>query len=150
MESNGGGIHPAIHYEQQSCCNHACMRTRRGLATVICSPLGVIVIIMGYVTMGAFVFNMIEGENENEHVFKVTTMRHETIDRMWDITMTLNILYKENWTHMVSSEMYSFQQHLVEAIEDGYEGKELRNGRHQWSISGAFLYSLTVITTIGN
>lgn len=32
---------------------------------------------------------------------------------------------------------------------DGYDGKEVDDVERQWSVSGALLYSITVITTIG-
>lgn len=57
------------------------------------------------------------------------------------------MLYKENWTALVGSEIKQFEMNLMEAIKDGYEGQD--GGGEQWSFSGAFLYSLTVITTIG-
>jgi hypothetical protein len=32
---------------------------------------------------------------------------------------------------------------------EGYDGKEVDDAERQWSVSGSLLYSITVITTIG-
>ena len=45
-------------------------------------------------------------------------------------------------------EIKHFQSDLLKAIKDGYEGQQ-DVGQEQWSFSGAFLFSLTVISTIG-
>lgn len=40
---------------------------------------------------------------------------------------------------------------MVQAVKvEGYDGKEVDDAERQWSVSGALLYSITVITTIGN
>jgi len=39
----------------------------------------------------------------------------------------------------------SYQKTVVSAIKNGYDGVE----ENKWTFAGAFLYSLTVITTIG-
>ncbi|KAK5970360.1 TWiK family of potassium channels protein 7 [Trichostrongylus colubriformis] len=41
-----------------------------------------------------------------------------------------------------------FQKICMYAIRKGYDGKEFKQAA-QWTFTGAFLYSLTVITTIG-
>jgi len=46
-------------------------------------------------------------------------------------------------------ELQEYQQLIVTAIQDGYDGTDNVNSTQKWSFSGAFLYSLTVITTIG-
>lgn len=48
----------------------------------------------------------------------------------------------------MSDEIKGFQRELLKAIKDGYEGHH-SEGQEQWSFSGAFLFSLTVISTIG-
>lgn len=44
--------------------------------------------------------------------------------------------------------MKIFQKKTMKAIRRGYDGKEYGMSA-QWTFTGAFLYSLTVITTIG-
>lgn len=46
--------------------------------------------------------------------------------------------------------LYEYQLTIVKAVRKGWPGGNARGeGRKQWTFSGAFLYSLTVITTIG-
>ena len=43
-----------------------------------------------------------------------------------------------------------FETEVVKATKlEGYDGKEVDDAERQWSVSGALLYSITVITTIG-
>jgi hypothetical protein len=60
------------------------------------------------------------------------------------------VLYEEEWSHRVHEELRKFETNVVAAAKmEGYDGKELRDSDLQWSFSGALLYSVTVITTIG-
>lgn len=52
------------------------------------------------------------------------------------------------WKRLIAMELKKFQSEILLAIKDGYEGQH-NVGNEQWSVSGAFLYSLTVISTIG-
>jgi hypothetical protein len=87
--------------------------------------------------------------------FSVQVAKNETIQRMWEITEKLNVLYEDKWTAAVAEEMDRFQKLVLEAIRARglsrleEEDDELYH-RIQWTFPGAFLYSLTVITTIGN
>lgn len=90
--------------------------------------------------------------------------RQRTVENIWDITISLNILYKENWTRLVNQEIMSFQEYMVQRLADELRSQsvlrrelhtqnrsapEERNLEIEWSLAKAFLYSLTVITTIG-
>lgn len=48
------------------------------------------------------------------------------------------------WKAKVRDILENYQKKVVLAIKNGYDGVE-----DKWSFAGAFLYSLTVITTIG-
>lgn len=77
--------------------------------------------------------------------------RIKTRDRLWEITQKFNVLEEEEWREQAAKEVKEFQKKVVEAFIGGYEGRDVSqlNETSQWSFSGAFLYSLTVITTIG-
>lgn len=88
----------------------------------------------------------------------IGVLRAETVSRLWSITEDLNILYKENWTKLAAEEVLLFQKSLFKVLTDSESGYSFRNGvssydgqsgAHKWSFSSSFLYSLTLITTIG-
>lgn len=93
-------------------------------------------------------------------------LRTETVDRLWSITENLNILYRENWTRLAAEEVLLFQEALFKTLRNGGGGRgggvggarylDTKSGTlyyhqhlHKWSFSSSFLYSLTLITTIG-
>ena len=39
-------------------------------------------------------------------------LRAKTVEKLWEITEELNILYRDNWTALVDREMVKFQQEL--------------------------------------
>lgn len=85
----------------------------------------------------------------------ISDLRTQTVDRLWSITENLNILYRENWTRLAAEEVLEFQEALFKALRGtggGYgSGRTMyyMQGTHKWSFSSSFLYSLTLITTIG-
>ncbi|KAJ8887072.1 hypothetical protein PR048_013287 [Dryococelus australis] len=93
-------------------------------------------------------------------------IRSKTVEKLWSITEDLNILYKDNWTRLAAQEVLKFQDTLVKNLKGHGSGGAviIRNGgygsgnggaiyynhqHHRWSFSSSFLYSLTLITTIG-
>ena len=77
----------------------------------------------------------------------------QTIERLWNITEALNVLYKENWTVMANMEMIKFQGEMVTALrEEMAEGScsGARDGEGEdFSLTTAFFYCLSLATTVG-
>ncbi|XP_067125210.1 TWiK family of potassium channels protein 7-like [Centruroides vittatus] len=125
-----------------------CMSCCRRFSTLLFSHVGLCALVVGYSIMGAFTFRALEAPHEKEKHQEVSKIREQTVKRLWDITYDLNVLYKENWTKLVTDEIKRFQKELVAAVKGGYDGKDVATNQ-QWTFSGAFLYSLTILTTIG-
>ncbi|XP_048520286.1 potassium channel subfamily K member 18 isoform X2 [Dendroctonus ponderosae] len=84
--------------------------------------------------------------------------RSKTVENLWIITEGLNILYKENWTILAAQEITRFQNELLNSMKEEMTHQQplmvsKERGRHsdnfEWTFAKAFLYSLTVLTTIG-
>ncbi|XP_053211415.1 uncharacterized protein LOC128395049 isoform X2 [Panonychus citri] len=137
-----GGVSDSNGPRSCRCC--------RRVGSLLCSNLGLSLLILGYSTLGAFIFSTLESMSERQRINQVITLRNQTVSKLWRITENTNILKEENWTAMTTNEIIKFQNLLYQAFREGYDGRETFNPQtDQWSFSGAFLYSLTVITTIG-
>lgn len=174
MESQRGvvGELPALQYNLQrssasgrhlSRCSACCSR----LASLLCSNIGVCALVLLYTVAGAFVFTILEGgdlslqvdpplEGPKESAVMDSLrqhtrgLRHETVEHLWSITETLNILYRDNWTRVAEQELLKFSEQLVLRLkEPNPEAATTSHTTYQWTFAGSFLYSLTVITTIG-
>lgn len=103
-----------------------------------------------YAIGGAFLFQSIELPHESpvraSSLNQVNQYRNKTLDDLWMITSSLNIFDKKAFHDGIEKRVRGFQSRLVAKIRDeGYDGTL----SSQWSFSGSFLFSLTVITTIG-
>ena len=77
----------------------------------------------------------------------------QTIERLWNITEALNVLYKENWTVMANMEMIKFQGEMVTALRDEMAEDSCSRARdgegEDFSLTTAFFYCLSLATTVG-
>ncbi|KAJ8681070.1 hypothetical protein QAD02_016857 [Eretmocerus hayati] len=93
---------------------------------------------------------------------QINEARAQTVQNLWVTTEKLNILYHENWTRLASEEIARFQEQVVKTLgdnlgrlqnsvthtsNDDVTGRKMVN--YEWNFARAFLYSLTVLTTIG-
>lgn len=89
---------------------------------------------------------------KDKNAFKKVTVdneRNDTVEYLWNITQTFNNLDYASWNESTSEEVKRYQLFMIEAIGMGYHGNDDILSYDPWSFEGGFLYSLTVITTIG-
>ncbi|GBP18820.1 hypothetical protein EVAR_93248_1 [Eumeta japonica] len=100
----------------------------------------------------AFVFQAIEGAEEVERALGMARARNATALYLWtNVALPLNTLNETNFKHSVNMELLRYQQKIVLARRRGWEGGSGSSGDlRRWNFSSAFLYCLTVITTIVN
>ncbi|KPI98863.1 TWiK family of potassium channels protein 18 [Papilio xuthus] len=160
---------------------------KKSLITGCLTNLGIFALLLIYTLLGAFIFLAIEGSaakvhqktlaatsyhgNENQKTIPLSKvnssiaqasaeLRSQTVESIWEITVSLNILYKENWTRLAAQEIARFQEKLVARVAadvtEQYGGVRalesapaLITDDYEWNFAKAFLYSLTVLTTIG-
>uniref|UniRef100_A0AC34Q5B1 Potassium channel domain-containing protein n=1 Tax=Panagrolaimus sp. JU765 TaxID=591449 RepID=A0AC34Q5B1_9BILA len=112
------------------------------------SHVGLCALVIGYALGGAIIFRAVESPHEREIQGEVTRARQEAVNVAWNTTFRVNKLDRAQWERTVYTQIKKFQRKCMWAIRRGYDGKELGVSA-QWTFTGAFLYSLTVITTIG-
>ncbi|XP_054257228.1 TWiK family of potassium channels protein 7-like [Macrosteles quadrilineatus] len=151
--------------------------TKRKLARGCMSNLMICAILIGYTFIGAVIFLIVEGDSgfysisSRSKIHSVTGQnrrpasnatwlariseesRAKTVENIWDITVSLNILYRENWTRLAAQEITRFQEQLVQKLTEEMASRSYSHDPRQqkvdWNLAKAFLYSLTVLTTIG-
>ena len=62
---------------------------------------------------------------------ELSVRREETIAKLWNITETLNVLYRENWTLMANVEMIKFENEMIQSIK-----QEMRQGGGEAKLEG--------------
>ena len=113
IETRGSRVNnpsPGRTYECEDVC-------RRSTMTVF-SVLGLSVMVLGYLVIGAVTFSLMESRNEdtdssptvmnsNDMLATLSTevntyiddLREHTVSKLWQMTEQMNILYPVNWTH---------------------------------------------------
>ncbi|GFT33641.1 potassium channel subfamily K member 18 [Nephila pilipes] len=133
------------HMSKCAKCRYYC----RAGSTFLFSHIGLCSLVFGYTVMGAFTFEALEADNERSKRIQMREEEERVIDNLWQLTMSGEVLNESKWTENATQTLKNFEMKLVKAMrKDGYDGNEDTTNL-QWSFSGALLYSIIVITTIG-
>lgn len=128
-----------------------CKDCLRQFIAFLFSNVGIICLVLGYTLAGAYMFKKIEGGENAENNFKanLSICYNETLEKLWTIaSSTIPALNGTDFRDMTEIELKKFQTVITIGVKDSdYDGDTIYSER--WSIYAAFLYCLTVITTIG-
>ncbi|EAA13189.5 AGAP004718-PA [Anopheles gambiae str. PEST] len=123
----------------------------RNFTAFMFSNVGIIFLVVLYMIAGAFMFIAIEGNEALERFAQIPFKRNETAMKLWQISCCeVNVFNKSVFEEKVGNEIRAYQEKIVLWARRGWQGSDITlESETPWSFSGAFLYSLTVITTIG-
>ena len=138
---------------------------RRTFAFLL-STVGLSICMIFYTIVGGFVFAALEAPYERRIKSGVQDSRDWHVERLWNITESLNVLHQQNWTRLAESILDNYTRRVFVATKiDGWDGKDFggavggrdrseeeeENGEVdlQWNFAGSMLYAVTVVTTIG-
>ncbi|KAJ6635738.1 TWiK family of potassium channels protein 18, partial [Pseudolycoriella hygida] len=111
------------------------------------SNVGIIILVVLYMTAGSSMFQIIEESAANSRWADIPITREMLASQLWNISSdTLNGEDKSMFTAEYEKKLVVYQGHIIKAVRGGWPGNDESN---QWTFDKAFLYSLTVITTIG-
>ncbi|CAL1289974.1 unnamed protein product [Larinioides sclopetarius] len=125
-----------------------CRRYCRLVTTFLFSHIGLCGLVVGYSLIGAFTFEALEAGYEQTKRQIMLKERENVVTGLWTLTTMSKVLSESNWTARATETLQEFEVTLVRAVrKEGYDGKD--ESPLQWTFSGALLYSIIVITTIG-
>ena len=110
------------------------------------STVGLSTLMVAYAIMGGFIFRQLEAEREEKLKSGIVATRRWHVQRLWNVTIEMNVFFKDNWTAVADALFANYTQGVyTAATKHGWDGES----EMQWTFAGALLYSVTVITTIG-
>ena len=115
------------------------------------STLGLCCFMVSYTILGGYIFKQLETENELKQRHSISLLLNHSVNELFVIAKKHNIIREENWTMAAQKVLRNYTRHVYAAVDEGgWDGKEEGDDYDpQWSFPGSMLYSITVITTIG-
>ena len=139
--------------EKKSGAKNCCKK----LLKFMFSHIGLCGMVVAYSIAGGFIFEHLEKHNEQVECIKAMETyqpaENETRFKLWEISQ--NVHDPEDTDVALKAYTTVLQKFRKQVLELGYDGKnctamgEEGGPGFQWSFSGALLFSVTVITTIG-
>ena len=115
------------------------------------SYVGLITLVVAYSIFGGVIFMALEAPNEKVVKTKVATVRLKYINDLYNEFDRMSIFHEENWTVRADRVLRRFQKDIHDLVtKDGWDGDQVEGTHAKWTFAGSLLFSVTVITTIGN
>ncbi|XP_045517536.1 uncharacterized protein LOC123709950 [Pieris brassicae] len=114
-----------------------------------CSQIGLVIVVIIYVLLGAVLFEYLESGPEVVKRSAIQRSRDECLKELWAITERLNVLYERNWTRLVHEQLRKFESSIVAAARQADVRSPDLVLDTKWTFSGSLIYCITLITTIG-
>lgn len=121
-------------------------RCCRNFVTFMCTQVGVGALIVFYAICGAFSFQNIEKQYEDDMTLDINLTRTNFALKLWNITEEFNIFNRTEWQVGADAVLKEYQTGIAEKIKKGYD---YRTASDIWTFSAALMFCLSVITMIG-
>ncbi|XP_006817900.1 TWiK family of potassium channels protein 7-like [Saccoglossus kowalevskii] len=117
-----------------------------GIKAFLLAHFFCVVLLVGYLLVGAQMFRAIELDEEiaqREHVWEY---RSYLIHELWNQSQNKNVT-KDEWIEMAESGIDHLSKHLEVLFVHGYRTSQ--NHHSHWNFVGSLVFSMSVVTTIG-
>jgi hypothetical protein len=95
-------------------------------------------------------FHYLESPHEQQIGNDTRAKRQQFLSVLWLLADNKTAIVYDDWFVTAHSELVNFENDIIRAVKDnGYNGSEAEGEDLQWSVAGAMMYSIIVITTIG-
>ena len=121
----GGGHHHSRPVQSSSMtrCGKCCYYCRQ-VTTFLFSHIGLCTLLLGYALVGAFTFQAIESQHEQEQRLDMIRTRNELIIELSNLTNHSIYLSAENWIKNATDILENFEKKFLHAVRfKGYDGK---------------------------
>ncbi|XP_025093566.1 TWiK family of potassium channels protein 18-like isoform X2 [Pomacea canaliculata] len=120
----------------KSCCTR--------LVSLVRSIGGLIVLLLAYTFIGAWIMMELESPTEKQHIAEVVSNRGDTVELVKNITWNLHagVINDSQWEDQVKHALHSFE----EAV---FKSGVTSTTSHKWTFFGSVLFCVTTYTTIG-
>ncbi|XP_065366953.1 uncharacterized protein LOC135959806 [Calliphora vicina] len=120
QDSHTNATHNYLTAQQHNCLSR--------LAKLIFSTPGLVVMVVVYTIMGAFIFPLLEAPQDISKSALIAKSREECLKELWIITEKLNVLYERNWTMLVHEQLRRFEGTIVAATRNMAAGATAASG----------------------
>jgi len=79
----------------------------------------------------------------------LTEVRNLHIELLWNMTQSLNVLHPDVWEQLAQAILDNYTQEVYDAKIYFDIHADIHEKKPEWKFGEALLYSITVITTIG-